>query len=376
MKFFPLFLAFVYGAGVHLSISLSALASVLICLLALWMVREAEAPLRNWFIVSWVLVGFQAIRLTYDWEHSDLEALRGLYRGVVPAAAAIVFARMWDSMRDKNVWKNTLLWFLTACLTASVLAALWKMLRSGEPGSGFLGNPIYFAYSLLPVFVFCLENWRKAQKQNQSRGVFVFGTLIALSGILLSQSRMVWLVTFVVFALRAPYGDFLRSRKTSLVLGLLVLGAGFAVWRQPQFQEKLDRTMSLASDPSWQWRTKAWDFNWKMFKENPIFGVGTERNAIDVAHDTDLAGHWLPGHKIFAHSIYLQTLSEGGIALVGILAIWGLLALTAAPSIWPLALAFLLSGLTENILNNAKAAHAWLFYCALFVCLSRKSSKE
>jgi O-antigen ligase len=140
-------------------------------------------------------------------------------------------------------------------------------------------------------------------------------------------------------------------------------------------REKFHRSFR-SNDPSRVWREVAWKYNFELFESHPAFGVGPEKNGIDVARMPQYAGHWQPGVLIFAHSVYLQILAEAGfVGFALLIAYFVSLALLGGPAQAVIAVSAV-AAITENTLNNSKAAHALYFYVLLALWLSRRRISE
>ena len=253
--------------------------------------------------------------------------------------------------------------------SVSGLMGLFQIFGSSGIGVGFFGNPIYYAYSLFPAFLFFCEVWRR----NWTFGFFkpVHSLLVAsavLLGIFSAETRMIWLLSGL-YVLWVATPILLKRMGTKATLGIAAawLLLAFAVYQQsPRVRDKIGRSFDpTVEDVSWKYRKVAWSFNWELIKKNPLFGVGPERNYIEVGEHPELAGHWDPGAHIFAHSIYIQALADSGI--VGFALMIGFFASLALcfPSTQTYLIFVLASGLTENIFNNARARHPFLFFLLL-----------
>lgn len=368
----------IYTVGVMVSQSLMSVAATALLLLAVRSMVLASSDgwvhQRRFGVV--VLTGltyvvfesvYVAVLMPYD---RGWDVLRAVPLLLLPSAG-IIFSYS----------KFSFDWFYKEVLAKIVLLggvvllglSLYQVFSLKIFACGFFGNPIYFAYAIFPLTVFCLEEFFTDAKRNTVFGLA--GTFLLLS-LVLSQSRMVLLVMFVYLLFRGMrlVSGFAKHRALFLCGALVFLAGCFLLWwNMPQFQEKLHRTLS-GKDPSLKWRWVAWEYNWKLFLTNPWLGVGPENNGIDVAQRPELAGGWAPGRLIFAHSIFLQKLAESG--LVGFVLFftnWVCLFYFYAP-VRLFVTMLLVSGLTENIFNNSKAAHG--LYLVLFLVLMRGARED
>jgi O-antigen ligase len=251
-----------------------------------------------------------------------------------------------------------------------VIGAVSALFRSGytvfvvhQPGAGFFGNPIYFAYAALPVVVYFFES---LVEDAQHRRLKVIGLCASLGALLLSGSRMALLFTLAFFCLRLLWVSVQRRHikgAAALVGCVVAVFASLVLW-VPFINEKFTRLFD-AQDPSRVWRLTAWKHNWSLFLKHPYFGTGFQNNGIDTAVQTELAGHWLPGHLIYAHSIYFQWLTEGGlVGSVLVLSYFALLMRQGRRIFW-VVLALAITGLTENVLTNFAPLYGFMFIMAL-----------
>ena len=360
----------VYGLGAAFGQSLLSLGAVL-CLLALaeafarglWTRLGRGERVVTTLALAYVL--FSVVNLLVrPFDDHTFHALRFLPNFLVPL---LVFALPPTSEK----FRTRMLQALAVTYVIVLGKCLFETLARGNPGTGFMSNPIYFAYTLLPAFVFFLRETARAP-----RLVTGVGLAAVFVGILLSQNRAVpflALAALVWVALRQPRPVL---RWGTLAAVLVMGGVGVGLYElQPRVRDKVARTLHPSSDPSVAWRLKAWTHNWNVFTGSPLTGVGAERNAIDADKTPEMQGHWEGGHRIYAHSIYLQALADSG--LIGFLLLFGFLfALGAAvPPTRGVLLLSAVGGLTENVFNNSRPAHA-LFVFLLLTALFAAPLKE
>ncbi|MBS1983467.1 MAG: O-antigen ligase family protein [Bdellovibrionales bacterium] len=278
------------------------------------------------------------------------------------------------SFASSQKWKAPILKLTVLAVGASALEAASDFFMHGVPGVGLMRNPIYLAYNLLPAFVFFGEVLaRRIHAEGFNSKWAALGASLALLGIFCSVSRVPLACALAYLLFRwAPELRRRRGNRALWLSSLAILLLGTATYQlSPRMQEKFNRSFS-ESDPSRIWRIKAWEHNWSLFLEHPLAGVGPEKNGIAPESAPEFQGHWSPGHLYFAHSIYLQSLADSG--LVGTLLLIGIgvtLAL-AEPTTAPLLVTMAVAGLTENIFNNSRAAHALLCYLLLTIALARR----
>jgi len=371
---FLFFIFLVYGLGVIFSQSLMALAGTL-CVGYFLFLYFKNFKASNTLLAhsSFLLVLYLCANLLFrEPNHFTIETLRSLPLFLIPSLALLVRE---PNNSPRPLWKGLLLiWVLGVSYLITTIYALYQLGVMSIPGSSFMKNPIYFAYTLLPAFVFFSEMGFRPKALWKVPKIFCF--LIAFCifvGILASLNRMTLACVFLYVLVRGiPYfmKHFGKGKTIFLALLFAVLSS-LALYQSPVFQEKLVRTLK-GNDPAIHWRLVAWKYNWNLFLENPVFGVGPERNAIDTAINTELAGEWAPKHKIFAHSIYFQMLAEVGIVGLILFSIYfyGLFSSGGVASKF-IILSLLVSGLTENIFNNSRPRHAFFFYLLLALYMDK-----
>jgi O-antigen ligase len=293
---------------------------------------------------AWVL--FTAVNLAFRPQTPRFwESMRDIPLLLIPLAGILVSDQTIVRAKPtiKKYW-----WLGAAALAVVALRAIVQSLVWREPATGFMHNSIYFAYNLLPAFIFVSE-----LSLNGKKSLRALALVLGLA-LVLSQNRMMWIVVLSYLIFRVlPV-----ARKSVLIFVAIV---AISIGLLPDFAEKLMRLTHLASDPSFTARLDLWAYNFDLFKSSPLFGVGFERNAMDPSQQLGEAG-WKDGHLLFSHSIYLQALADGG--LVGgflFFSFWLALALRF-PLLWPLMLSLGIAGLTENIFNNSRPMHAVYFY--------------
>ncbi len=255
-------------------------------------------------------------------------------------------------------------------LAPAVLLSLYHWFFRNLSGSGFFGNSAFYAYNLFFAFLFFCEGLRRPEALSPlPRPWFYAGAILSLTGILFSETRFIWLLVIIyMLFLGLPWiKERWGFRAVILVLTLGTAVAGGLYLKEPRIQEKMFRAF-YSTDASRDWRFRAWEHNWTLFKSQPLTGVGPENNGINTARDTQYAGHWNPGYEIYAHSIYFQSLGENG--LIGSLILFAALALLAftVPALRIYLIFFALAGVMDNIFQNSKVVHAFYFY-ALLTCL-------
>ncbi len=356
-----------YGLAASLSVSAMGLFSTLLLLTAaigLVASTEVRAHARAEIglvalATAWVLT--QALHLgILPWDDRSAHTFGRLPLLLVPAAAALV-ARGGDPKSEERL----LLRLGVGGLVVAVAWALVQYIQTRGPVGGFLKNSIYWAYSLLALGIFFGRIAFRRDEDRSLARLALIGFGAALLGSLLALNRIVPLC-LVLFALLS-----LPRRRAAAVFAIALLVGGVLYATSPFLQAKVERSLNLLSDPSFEWRRVAWGHNWDLFRTNFWFGVGPEKNGLDPALHPHVVGHWTPGHLYFAHNVFLQTAAESG--LVGLALFYGFFVAFARryPASRPLLAFSALGGLFENTWNNSKALHGLLFAMAAIAYFDR-----
>lgn len=384
-----LIITLIYAVGVGLSQSLMSLGGSFFALFALLSLLPKSFSLfkreKTTFYLGLGLVAFLYIHLLLLPADRTFADASGIIPLLLVPLGGYYLADTLKKLEPIKLQKylKTLIIISGICASFSSLLALYQILISGHPGVALFHNPIYLAYNLFPAFIFFCELIRLKGANHMMlvpKSWLIFFAVATALGILASLNRMIPMAMGLYLLLRF-IGPFLFQQfsgrgksfpwKTWLLFGAFgVLAVVLLYVRSPDLREKLFRPHN--EDLSYIWRLKAWQFNWNLFVQHPFFGVGTLRNWIDTAVQTELAGHWEPNHRIYAHSIYLQMLAEGG--LVGFLlfvSYWISIARQSSLLLNLVLFDLFIAGVTENITVNSKPFHALLFYSMLGIVISK-----
>jgi|GEM_PF-2554681 len=310
------------------------------------------------FVVS-AIIHLALIKKPSEW----IPAAKDLPLYVIPTLA------VFPAMR-RHVHESTLTCVVYVCMASYAISSLYgiaQVVLLGQPSAiGFLRNPLYYSYNLLFALAFFLGVFWKQTHTRMAAAAFACSLLI-LAAIVASSSRMPLLVA-TALTLTVLLASALRTRNYRPIFGTLTVLAlliALSFRSNPVFRSKMTKMIALnvRTDRSAQGRLAVWAYNKKLFLENPLWGVGYQQNYLDASQDRAFRRLWKPGHAIYAHSIYLQSLADSG-ALGSVLIFGSYVALAAAhPSAWIVWGSALVAGSTENIFNNSKAAHSlWFFF--------------
>lgn len=277
----------------------------------------------------------------------------------------------------KEKWVSIFLKVSLISYSVVLVKSLYQFVYLKIAAFGFFNNPIYQAYSLLPAFVFFTELCLLAKDKKNKTLLYALSAILFLC-ISLTISRIAVICSILYFLFRILPSVYRTLGAKNIVFTFITLAAlSFWIWHAelfPILNEKITRSFS-GQDHSWKWRMVAWEHNWNLFLENIFLGVGIGKNGIDTAIMPQYAGHWLPNHLIFAHSIYFQALAESGIIGTLLLCLYFVFLGKESSLHRSLIFMFALSGLTENILQNSKAMHPLLFFLMLSFIVKRKDFK-
>ncbi len=190
--------------------------------------------------------------------------------------------------------------------------------------SGFFISPNHLAGFLEVTFLlatsFCFWGGFRA------RGKILTGylALVCLGGLVLTGSRGGYLsaaVGFVVFAglsvwtIRARLSQGLLPRLIGIIAAIVLIGGSLAWVAERSFAIRARaNTVFVSSDIRFQ----LWEAAWKQFQLAPVFGTGSRTY---IYYGRMFRTPQVRDDPVFAHSDWLQTLAEYGIA--GILLVIG-----------------------------------------------------
>jgi len=188
----------------------------------------------------------------------------------------------------------------------------------GAGSTAFFGNAGDFGVAMSVVwplagamFAAEVKRWRK--------WFFAICFFAFLGAIVVCSSRGA-LVAAAVIAFVA----FMRSSKRVTGLAMMfVLIVAFFLAVPKASKERLEAAFHPHSDPTANDRLELWHFGMHLFAEHPMLGVGPGNFEPDYVAEHPILDR---EHKLMAivpHSIYVQTLSELGIAgFIPLLALW------------------------------------------------------
>jgi len=358
----------VYGLGCGTSMSLISTAAFLLGILTLvesiLSLRMPTGQLRERLLRLGLALGlahtlYLTIFTLATGSFDELRAIAGYL------FAGLLFLYPLSSLRPKfsgGLWRTIVIATFAGSAVAVGLA-VWQRFGLGEVRVfGKMRNPVIFAYSLLPALVYFGITRRGMPSRILALGLYL--------AILLTGSRTAAVVGLLV--LTVGYLPMLlhpgrRTISVGLLFGTLLIG----VWQIQGNEGLRDRTTRLfraGEDRSFSGRVQIWRLNQQYIRENPIFGLGPRRNALDIDMHPELTGVLSPGSRgIFAHNIFLQTLAESGI--VGFVLFFGfqLVAFCALPVLRPYFLVTWIAGLTDTPFTVPRMYYPLYFFLILAV---------
>jgi O-antigen ligase len=325
-----------------------------------WTDWKKPSPEKLWLVtVAWVLYLYvNLISKAENLSHS-YSALTKIPLWLLP----VLFLQK-NLFQEKN--KKLIFTLITWGLTLTCALSIYQVFSLHLPATGFFKNPIYFSYSVFPLWlILCEYSMRLAKGSEDSIKQILKtpGFWGGLVSIILAETRMIWIVT-------AAYGIFLLFKNTQKKLKLITIAIvasastfGIVYYSVPRISEKINRSFS-DNDPSRSARFLLWQLNFKTFLSHPLTGVGTEQNGIDSTNNQEHQKYWSPGHSIYAHNLFLQILVEGGLISLLFFVYWCWCLIKLGTPTTRVLLTFTgVSGLTENISNNSRAFNPLL--CAI-----------
>lgn len=353
-----------------------SLGSILLCLWFVYVLFQrhslgALARSELWglgFIFFWFLVLSAVLFVRVPWAEA-LDRMRPL------PLFLILFLPLLRPLDREGFWW-VLKWTFVAYMVNICVSGYQYFFEQIE-GVGFFKNPIYFAYNVFPAFLFIGLFVRFQGSFLKTYKIPMVASFLFL-GVAFSNNRMTLALSLLLLAYCYLPRLYKRWgwRGVSALCFILILLLGVMYHTNPWLHDKLVRTSWGLAGPSIQARLVAWSHNWDLFVANPLFGVGYSLNGINTAEFVELQKHWRPGHDIFAHSIFFQSLAESGI--VGTALLFGGLLLLARGRFFlqRFFLFMAIAGLTENFLHNSKPLMAFLFFGAMAVNVSKLSQAE
>lgn len=210
---------------------------------------------------------------------------------------------------NKESQIRTILWCLFISATVSALIGIFHSFESGRPLEiHALGNQNYTAMFFMIILSSMISLVLYSDKETPfKKTILIFLSTIILLASAMTLMRASFLGLFVFLALlslRRPSRPFFAIILGFILLTLLSLYLDRAMW------QKLFSFKSMIS------RLDIWAEAIRLFKENPVTGVGLNHFEFRFPADHPVE----PGNTVYdAHSLYLQVASQMG--LIGLISL-------------------------------------------------------
>lgn len=391
-----------FPATVLLPINIYGVAAVLLILLGVWQVLQnprqslAFSGTELLFFFSMLFIVFSVL-LTSFVKHADIARADRFFIVVLAIPMYIYLKRYPPS--EGSIWLGVIM----GAICASIIALYQVEEAPHLSRAGGDINPIMFGDISLALGVMAAASLGYYWKKGKWLVIFpIVGMFSGLIGSVLSLSRGGWLALPVIAIFAIWYLNKWLSYKLLLlgfVIGALVISA---IYLSPQtgVEGRIDSAINDTNSyinsqnvtdavrgKSVGVRFEMWKAAWLIFKENKFLGVGWgnykyEVNRLIEKGITNKAA----GHYYHAHNQYLSALAKGG--GIGLLAIISLLlypylvlkrkiTLSHQKMVGRLALAgclliicFSIFGLTESIMERARALNCYIFLMVVFVSIN------
>jgi len=181
--------------------------------------------------------------------------------------------------------------------------------------SGFFNNPMTFSHHMSMIFSFLFPFAFFYKGSKTEKILYLSGFILAGLGVFFSMTRGAWLSAFFSVFIVLAFRKF-KLAFILLTIGLVTLIALSKTNTSYGLRIRTIGNMNYSSNLS---RLIIWKSHLQLFRDNPSFGIGLNRNYIEVEpYMTKLAG----GTKYFqlshAHNTVIQLLA--GVGFIGLIA--------------------------------------------------------
>lgn len=165
------------------------------------------------------------------------------------------------------------------------------------------------AYAMFAVYPFSFS-FRYLSSSRWRFWLYQICSWIILAGVFLTFSRGLWLAMIPVFGVLL----FILNRRFLLIAAaVFALSVASAVAISPALQARMASFTDMHHQSNSD-RMIVWNANWEMFKDNPILGVGYEKNGPPrVLSYYEKMGISTAAFASHAHNVYLNFLSGTGL---------------------------------------------------------------
>jgi O-antigen ligase len=226
----------------------------------------------------------------------------------------LLFLIVYAAIRERR----HVAWLLGAYVTGAALSAMYGFVVS-PPGevddrvTGSIGDPNELASVLVPAFVIGLGLAAALKRAPVARSLALFAASVSILGLFLTLSRggLVALGAAMIAAL------FLAGRWRALValLAVLIGLAGVGYFTFFASEEAKERVTTISGGTG---REDIWTVGYRMFRDNPVTGVGVgnfEKSSVHYLLEPGeiKRAEFIVDTPKVAHNTYLHVLAELGI---------------------------------------------------------------
>ena len=246
-------------------------------------------------------------------------ALQTAFDAYVVPFAFYLLARVLVNRRERLRLTLNVLLFVAVYVAVLVLHESWTGVsifypwgRAGLYGgslrrvTNLFGNPVYHAMILNVLLPVAIYRYVTATDTTARRGYLAL-VLLMLTAVAFLYSRAGYLAAFLVMTLMAVrYPRWRRLYVPALVAGLVVLALFWGRFTQSQLYQ--DRLLNVKSVES---RGKTVDVAIRLWKENPLFGIGYPNYGLITlqrGYFVQIDDKWLPA----PHNTFFGILSQAG----------------------------------------------------------------
>jgi O-antigen ligase len=292
---------------------------------AVWVVRGDKSILGDNLVrgyLAFIAVGSMSVFFaanTYWAVQDNLFLISFLFAGVLP------FISFMDRPEALRRFFNWWVFF-------NALVAVAAIMRGGRGSGSFMEDENDLALTLAMSLPFAYFLGTHGKRTPLIKAMFIIAGLAMIAAIVVTRSRGGFLGLMMAgFSIVW----FSRRRVRNLILVALIgMMAAFAIvqldllraqdpndphYRERHAQSYLDEMSSIqdATDATRVSRLYYWGRAWQMFKDNPVFGVGTGNFGWRVEEYEQSDPGWSPTQPLsggrVAHSIYFTLFAEYGL---------------------------------------------------------------
>jgi O-antigen ligase len=302
---------------------------------------------------------------------------------LVPAIPFLPNFRKLMNLKKDDLKIPMALALVSVLISLGVL--IYQTLIEHRDGSGILRSSIYTSYNLIPAFLLgsILFLSRPTDRFWKTTSIALF--LTAFLAIFLTASRGATITAVFIFAVTLSVKILAaqKHRRSLISAGLAtVLIFSAIAWQQynqnPSFKRRYESILHPSDIPSVEYRMQIWDYNYYLFKKNPVFGVGYKNNGMVLRRSNDTEDGLVKYRRklegYHAHNIFLQALAESGIVGVALFLGWLFLPILIHPRMALFSVGIALSGMNEATFNNSRVANSVFCFALLSLLFLRSES--